>query len=136
MDTMKFLLALAAVLLASFVYLIVTFPCAADWEHVAANWEPYKLTDSQKQWFSKLKPRTGAIPCCSVADGVPADDWERRYDDTTQVSMHYWVNVNGKWLQVPDEAVIKDAGNPVGVPVVWFYHDSSGIRCFVPGLEN
>jgi hypothetical protein len=38
-------------------------------------------------------------------------------------------------MKVPDEAVIRDSGNPVGEAVVWYVkrRDNVFIRCFVPG---
>lgn len=109
---------------------------------VANRWEPYHLNPMQEQWFSALRPKSGYVPCCSVADGLPADDWERRIapelDDEGNAlgtATHYFVKINGEWKQVPDDAVILTAGNPVGVPVVWFT-TSNTIRCFVPGPEN
>jgi hypothetical protein len=38
-------------------------------------------------------------------------------------------------MQVPPEAVIENAGNPVGDAVVWYtqYSNKVFIRCFVPG---
>ena len=49
--------------------------------------------------------------------------------------------INGEWVQVPEEAVVYNAGNPVGDAVVWYtsfpndinYLNSIFIRCFVPG---
>jgi hypothetical protein len=107
-------------------------------QEVADRWEPYHLTDQQKNWFGDQRSGNGA--CCDTADGVPAADWERRLDpDGTQ---HYWVafDVKGadppiKWLKVPDMAVLTH-GNPVGVPIVWWMAGSGNIRCFVPGPEN
>ena len=39
------------------------------------------------------------------------------------------------WLPVPAEAIVHNAGNPVGEAVVWYtkYNGKAYIRCFVPG---
>jgi hypothetical protein len=45
------------------------------------------------------------------------------------------VSINDEWVQVPEEAIVYDAGNPVGEAVVWYtnFSNSIFIRCFVPG---
>lgn len=99
---------------------------------VADRWEPYHLTPLQQQWFSSI----GA--CCSTADGYPADDWERRADDSPK-QFHYWVKFEGVWYIVPDYADYSSRGNPVGVPVVWMTRGVAGlpsVKCFVAGPEN
>ena len=80
-----------------------------------------------KPWFDSLK--SGKGPCCSVADGaVVADvDWESK-------DGHYRVRLEGKWIDVPDDAVITEP-NRAGRTMVWPIRDSLGlsIRCFLPG---
>jgi hypothetical protein len=80
-----------------------------------------------KAWFDSL--RSGKGPCCSDADGsaVSDVDWESS-------SGHYRVRLDGKWLDVPDEAVITGP-NRVGRTMVWPMRGDSGpvIRCFMPG---
>ena len=46
----------------------------------------------------------------------------------------YWVPIEGQWMAVPDRAVIRDHGNPVGEAVVWYvrHRGSIIISCFVP----
>jgi hypothetical protein len=46
----------------------------------------------------------------------------------------YWVPINGLWWQVPDRAIVRNAGNPLGEAVVWYVslRGSIEIRCFVP----
>jgi hypothetical protein len=38
------------------------------------------------------------------------------------------------WWRVPDAAIIRNAGNPLGEAVVWYVKiaDNIVIRCFVP----
>lgn len=124
----------AFVLGALLIFSYYVTPAPADYSHVADRWEQYRLNPLQKQWFGDLRSKSRGYPCCSVADGYPADDWERKADEAGKA--HYWVLLDGKWWEVPDEAVILDHGNPVGVPVVWFTTAKDAIRCFVPGPEN
>lgn len=79
-----------------------------------------------RTWFHDVKSPNG-IPCCDVADGHPTD-----YD---MKKNRYWVPINGTWMPVPPEAVINNAGNPVGGAIVWYsvYGNQVVIRCFVPG---
>ena len=46
----------------------------------------------------------------------------------------YWVPIEGEWMAVPERAVIRDRGNPVGEAVVWYVHHRGSIiiSCFVP----
>ncbi len=83
-------------------------------------------------WFESLKSGNGL--CCSFADGQTLGDvdWDIKDD-------HYRVFL-GRWIDVPDRAVIKDP-NLYGQAVVWpmysTYADGhkeiSSIRCFIPG---
>jgi hypothetical protein len=95
------------------------------------QWEAYRLTPQQKQWFKSVQDAAG-ISCCSVADGHPITTYEKRADG------HYWIWFDHEWRQVPDHAVRKSP-NPVGVAVAWFYVFMAGpwgIRCFVPAPET
>ena len=81
-----------------------------------------------KPWFDKLKSGKGL--CCSFADGVSiADvDWDTR-------GGHYRVRLNGKWIDVPETALVSEP-NRYGAAVVWPYQDMENvtqIRCFMPG---
>ena len=81
-----------------------------------------------KPWFDGL--RSGKGPCCSDADGsvVLDADWE-------SVNGHYRVRVEGKWWDVPDEAVVTEP-NRFGRTMVWPVRLDgivSWIRCFMPG---
>jgi hypothetical protein len=44
------------------------------------------------------------------------------------------VPIEGQWMAVPDRAVIRDHGNPIGEAVVWYVHHRGSIiiSCFVP----
>jgi hypothetical protein len=80
-----------------------------------------------KPWFDSLKSAKG--PCCSDADGFALSDpdWESR-------NGHYVVHIDNEWIDVPDDAVIKEP-NRVGRTMVWPIKGSLGIsiRCFLPG---
>jgi hypothetical protein len=80
-----------------------------------------------KSWFDSLRSSRGL--CCSVADGqaVSDPDWEAK-------DGHYRVRLDGKWIAVPDDAVITEP-NRAGRTMVWPIRGSLGvsIRCFMPG---
>jgi hypothetical protein len=108
--------------------LLVASPAAAEDK---GQWNGYRLTPEQKQWFKGVQD-AGGIACCSVADGYPISTYEKRPDG------HYWIWFEHEWRQVPDYAV-RNAPNPVGIAVAWFYVFMSGpwvIRCFVPASET
>jgi hypothetical protein len=80
-----------------------------------------------KKWFDKLSSKRG--PCCSDADGFAVSDvdWESK-------DGRYRVWLEGKWYDVPDDAVITEP-NRVGRTMIWpiKYPDTIHIRCFMPG---
>jgi hypothetical protein len=88
-----------------------------------------KSTPEMKAWFDALKSLRG--PCCSDADGAAVSDvdWESK-------DGHYRVRLDGKWIDVPDDAVITEP-NLVGRTMVWpmpmIEGDTIRIRCFMPG---
>lgn len=79
-----------------------------------------------REWFHNVRSAKG-IPCCDIADGHRTD-----FDMRQNL---YWVPINGNWMPVPPDAVLKDAGNPTGGAIVWYgvYGGQVIIRCFVPG---
>jgi hypothetical protein len=60
--------------------------------------------------------------------------------DGDKTTIRYWVNLDGKKIVVPPEAVITEP-NKFGRAVVWPYQDFEGgqyvtqIRCFMPGPQ-
>ncbi len=83
-----------------------------------------------KSWFDQLASAKGL--CCSFADGVTIEDVDW---DTGGTRGGYRVRLDGKWIDVPDTALVK-APNKFGPAVVWPYQDVAGvtqIRCFLPG---
>jgi len=87
----------------------------------------HPVTPQQKTWFDSLK--SGKGPCCSDADGsvLTDNDWETR-------DGHYRVFIDGKWYDVPDDAVLKGP-NLYGPTMVWPIRTlgAISIRCFMPG---
>ena len=87
-----------------------------------------------REWFNHLASQKGL--CCSFADGYVVED-----ADWTSENGHYRVRVPRAagskdmiWIEVPDEAVIKEP-NKAGRTMVWPLYglDSVSIRCFMPG---
>ena len=46
----------------------------------------------------------------------------------------YWVPIDDAWWRVPEAAIVRNAGNPLGKAVVWYVslRGNVVIRCFVP----
>ena len=81
-----------------------------------------------RAWFKSVIAPNG-VPCCDVSDGHRTE-----YDMRDGA---YWVPIEGEWMRVPETAVIRDAGNPVGDAVVWYVRHRGAIiiSCFVPGSD-
>ena len=86
-----------------------------------------------KSWFEHLSSGRGL--CCSFADGfvVEDPDWTV-VSDATKPHVHYRVRINGPWIDIPDDALIREP-NPVGRAMLWIVTGDFGmsIRCFMPG---
>jgi hypothetical protein len=78
-----------------------------------------------RAWFRNVLAPNG-VPCCDISDGHRTE-----YDVRNGA---YWVPIDGEWMLVPERAIIRNAGNPVGEAVVWYVHHRGGIiiSCFVP----
>jgi hypothetical protein len=78
-----------------------------------------------RAWFKGVVSPSG-VPCCDISDG------HRTAYDVREGA--YWVPIDGLWWQVPERAVVRNQGNPVGDAVVWYVHlrGSIVINCFVP----
>lgn len=81
-------------------------------------------------WYSGLRSGKGA--CC---DGPKVDakyladaDWESK-------DGHYRVRIDGEWIDVPDDAVLKEP-NRDGRTLVWpsWADGRRTVRCFIPGV--
>ena len=81
-----------------------------------------------RTWIERLADNHG-ISCCATADGYKPDDVEWDIGEN-----HYRVKIDGHWLAVPSDAVIK-ARNRLGYALVWYHYELDGIaiRCFLPG---
>ena len=84
------------------------------------------VPDDVRAWFRSVIAPNG-VPCCDESDGH-----RTAYDMRDGA---YWVPIEGEWMRVPERAVIRDAGNPVGDAVVWWVRHRGAviISCFVPG---
>ena len=78
-----------------------------------------------RAWFKGVRSPTGAF-CCDISDGHRTI-YEVRAGG-------YWVPIEGVWWPVPEKAVVRNAGNPLGEAVVWYVsvRGNIEIRCFVP----
>jgi hypothetical protein len=107
--------------------LIIAFAAHAD----PKGQIPQEVIDDPRAmgWFKQ--PRIAA--CCSTADGYAISQYEiagdqyRGPDPTHQ----------GEWLDVPNEAVVWDQGNPTPWAWIWLYPESyvsmaGKVRCFIP----
>jgi hypothetical protein len=80
------------------------------------------------RWYMSLKNKH-KTPCCDISDGhaIQPDEWKSE-------NGHYLVMLDGKWENVPDEAVL-DQPNLAQHAIVWRTHLWNGmtIICFMPG---
>jgi hypothetical protein len=83
------------------------------------------VPDDLRAWFKGVHSPAGLL-CCDIADG------HRTIYDVRGGA--YWVPIDGVWWRVPDKAVVRNAGNPLGEAVVWYVsiRGNIEIRCFVP----
>ena len=86
-------------------------------------------------WFEALRNKVG-LYCCAEADGHPLDEgeWDIKKDS-------YRVFLQGKWIVVPDDALILGP-NKFGKAIVWVWpydaikwgeRGDNPIKCFIPG---
>lgn len=82
--------------------------------------------DPNHSWFEQ-QHNAANTPCCEIADGHQVDDadWHQLPDG------HYEVRLDGKWVPVPEIAVINPKDRPVSYAVVWIFQGI--IECFMPG---
>jgi hypothetical protein len=72
--------------------------------------------DPLQGWFDQLRNKAG-LYCCSKADGHPIEDGDWDVKDNA-----YRVFVEGKWIAVPDNAVILGP-NKFGEAIVWLWNE-------------
>lgn len=82
-----------------------------------------------KPWFDTLSSKGGG-PCCSQSDGHVVDD-----PDWSVKDGHYTVRLDGEWVDVPDDTVIKEP-NKAGRTMVWpmYLNGRPVVRCSLPGV--
>ena len=106
---------------------VLLLACATSFVYARDHGQYANSSPEIRAWFEGLRSAKG--PCCSDADGTAiADaDWESS-------SGHYRVRIDGEWIDVPEEAVIKEP-NRIGRTMVWPIRGYLGvtIRCFMPG---
>lgn len=122
--------------LALSILLLSAIMARSAWVSVAAEWDQYRLNETQKQWFKSVRPKHPGPACCDVADGHPTQQ-DHRVDG--------WYIPNPfhpdwDWVRVPDDAFTVPGSNPVGVATVWYGAQNPDgtpyIRCFVPEAET
>ena len=75
------------------------------------------------EWMNGLKSPVTGISCCDITDcfvtraRITKDGWEAQ-------------NQLGQWVAVPEEIIIRDKGNPTGLPVLCFNYGRP--LCYVP----
>ena len=84
-----------------------------------------------RQWVTGLKNGTG-VACCATADG-----WKPESVQWDMGTKGYKVMIEGVWVDVADDAVIRGP-NKLGHAEVWYYHVDGlpKVRCFLPGAEG
>ena len=106
-----------------FIASLAAVPIAAQ---AFDNGQYENVDPNVRSWFKSVRSPHG-VPCCDISDGHRTA-YDMRPDN------HYWVPIEGEWRQVPTEAIVHNAGNPIGEAVVWYVHHRGSIiiSCFVP----
>ncbi len=107
---------------------VALFTCASVMAGAALAFDNGQYDDVPadiRAWFKSVRAPNG-VPCCDMADG-----------HRTEYDFHngtYWVPIEGQWVAVPERAIVRDRGNPIGQAVVWYVHHGGNIiiHCFVP----
>jgi len=88
------------------------------------------LSPEIHHWVLDLKNGNG-VACCATADG-----WRPQLVEWDTTKKGYKVMIEDKWVEVPDNAVIRGP-NKLGHAEVWYYHVDGlpVVRCFLPGAE-
>lgn len=101
------------------------------WGATSIGWTHEHDRPDLDTWFSRLYNKKGGS-CCNGEDNRPLEAvWSTEGADGKQ---HYRVKIEGKWVDVPDDALV-DQPNKYGPALVWYYRsgDTFLIRCFMPG---
>lgn len=97
------------------------------------NGQYAQVDPETREWFQGLRPGGGqGVPCCADADGTSDPNWVGKKGDDG--NWHYSVQLGGKWVDVPDDAVVT-VPNRAGRTIIWTYtlNGVTYIRCFMPG---
>ena len=113
----------------------IFFPVAAAQADDTGHYR--QVSTEIKAWTEALTNEVG-IGCCTIESGLIPEEIE--WDISAN---SYRVKVDGQWLFVPDEAIIKGP-NRLGYAAVWFEIDHDlefeeytvSIRCFLPGAAS
>lgn len=79
------------------------------------------------QWFKSLKQPGTGMSCCDVSDCHKVE-----FDVRAE---QYVAKIEGRWVLIPPEKIVHDAGNPTGSAVACYLSSENGIHlyCFIPG---
>ena len=106
-------------MIAKIIFALILPAASLAWAHDGIN----------DRWYESLTVPGTTGRCCGGYDCLPTHAEIR--------GSHWWATLpNGQWIEVPDDLVIRDRGNPVGQPVLCAVLDEAGalsVRCFVPG---
>jgi hypothetical protein len=118
-----------------FSALLAVSSCAIPIHSKAFDNGQYKDVDPKvRAWFKGIRSPNG-VPCCDVADGH-STIWRQSKTEGHEFD----VPIEGVWVPVPDEVIVRNSHNPTGETIVWYtkqYQDQGAknwyIRCFVLG---
>jgi len=88
--------------------------------------------DPDAEWYQSLKVPGSPMSCCSPnRDCNPIDDY--RPVPKEQASSGFQAYVEGEWVNVGEEALLKRADNPTGkaVACVWYMDGHPRVRCLI-----
>jgi len=107
------------------IVMLVLMAALASATHAFDRGQYENVAADIRAWFKSVVSPSG-VPCCDIADGHRTS-----YD---QRDGAYWVPIDGLWWRVPERAVVRNQGNPVGEAVVWYVNQRGSvvINCFVP----
>lgn len=105
--------------------LLVPLVLLASTSYAVDRGQYENVPDHIRSWFKGVRSPSG-MPCCDISDGHRTD-YDVRHGT-------YWVPIDGVWVQVPEKAIVRNGGNPVGEAVVWYIRHGNDIiiSCFVP----
>jgi hypothetical protein len=107
--------------LAACLIALITSALAHDGNHGLDNW--YQSLQSD-----------GGGPCCDGPDVDAMKLEDPDWDTTSDPDHPYKVKLDGNWVRVPLDRVVKDP-NRAGQAIVWpiWNNGERRVRCFIPG---